>query len=116
MLNNLKNDYAVWGETLSASGEKIPIHMRYAIDTKPICYKTFERNETKDYNSLVDNTKNQYIYIDEKYQNKLDILQIPEEFFTEFVLEEPENRTKPLKLIKYVDWREIIYQMAIDYY
>jgi hypothetical protein len=57
-LNNLKNDYAVWGETLSTSGEKVPIHMRYAIDTKPICYKTFERNETKEYNSLVDNTKN----------------------------------------------------------
>ena len=34
-LINLKNDFSIWGERETASGAKIPIHMRYAIDRKP---------------------------------------------------------------------------------
>lgn len=63
---NLKNDYSIWGTRESSSGEKVPIHMRYAIKKKPIYYKNF---------------KNEVYSV--------------------------ENG---------VDWREIIYQMAIDYY
>ena len=43
-LTNLKNDYAVWGEKESVSGEKLPIHMRYAIDKKPTHYRAFDGN------------------------------------------------------------------------
>ena len=39
-LQNLKNDYAVWGERTGISGIKIPVHYRYAIDTKPEVYKS----------------------------------------------------------------------------
>ena len=63
---NLKNDYSIWGTRESSSGEKVPIHMRYAIKKKPVYYKNF---------------KNEVYSV--------------------------ENGT---------DWREIIYQMAIDYY
>lgn len=65
VLNNLKNDYVVWGKRKSVSGTEIPIHYRYAIDTKP----------------------NEY--------TKLDGTIISTEEY---------------------DWREVIYQMADDYY
>ena len=41
-LLNLKNDYSVWGQRDSVSGEKIPVHMRYAIDLKPTKYTTID--------------------------------------------------------------------------
>lgn len=42
-LNNLRNDFSVWGARDSAGGDaSIPIHMRYAIDEKPVYYKTFD--------------------------------------------------------------------------
>lgn len=41
-LSNLKNDFSVWGQRTSASGAEIPVHLRYAIDKKPLYYKTYE--------------------------------------------------------------------------
>lgn len=73
-LNNIKNDYIIWGTRKSSSGADIPIHFRYAIHKKPIYYKN--------YNGEV------------------------------FISRAIENLDEALK----VDWREIIYQMAIDYY
>ena len=70
-LLNLKNDFTVWGERVSASGQKLPIHTRYAIDTKPTIYTTTG-------------------------------------------LEEGETSTT-YSIDKY-DWRELIFQMAKDYY
>lgn len=64
-LLNLKNDYSIWGIRESASGAEIPVHLRYAIDSKPIYYKTYKGK----------------VYTSDKY-----------------------------------DWRELIYQMALDYY
>ena len=64
-LLNVKNDFSVWGTYKSISGADVPIHMRYAIDTKPAYYKSLSGEE---YNSSTS------------------------------------------------DWREIIYQMALDYY
>lgn len=65
---NLRNDFAVWGKKKTTSGTELDIHMRYAIDTKPIRYY-----------SLIDD-KWYYTYGDEC-----------------------------------VDWRELIYKMALDY-
>ena len=47
VVNNLKNDYSVWGQKKSATGANIPIHTRYALDTKPIFYKSLERTNKK---------------------------------------------------------------------
>lgn len=63
-IQNLKNDYVIWGERITASGAAIPIHYRYAIGKKPEKYTNFN-NKT-------------------------------------FSIEE-------------YDWRELIYQMALDY-
>jgi hypothetical protein len=38
-LLNLRNDFAVWGERTTSAGATKPIHIRYAIDKKPIRYK-----------------------------------------------------------------------------
>ncbi len=64
-LNNVKNDFSVWGTRKSVTGKEIPVHMRYAIDVKPIQYTTYDGKST--YNS------------------------------------------------NEVNWREVLYQMAIDY-
>ena len=40
-LNNLRNDFSVWGAR-SGVNQEIPIHMRYAIDQKPEYYKTID--------------------------------------------------------------------------
>ena len=41
-LNNIRNDFSVWGSRKGVSGATIPIHIRYAIDEKPIYYKSFD--------------------------------------------------------------------------
>lgn len=44
-LSEIKNDYTVWGSRTLPSGIKLPIHMRYAIDSKPKYYIAFDKNE-----------------------------------------------------------------------
>lgn len=85
VLNNVKNDYAIWGKRKSVSGAEIAIHMRYAIDKKPKYYKAL----------------NKEIYITDQY--------VPTE------KEYTEASTYGHNFHK-VDWREIIYQMALDYF
>ena len=41
-LNNLRNDYSVWGARKGADGGESLIHMRYAIDEKPSYYKAYD--------------------------------------------------------------------------
>jgi hypothetical protein len=41
-LTNMRNDYSIWGERTGISGANIPVHMRYAIDTKPVQYTSIE--------------------------------------------------------------------------
>lgn len=89
-LLNLRNDYSIWGERESVSGAKIPVHIRYAIDAKPTMYTSIkvEDDELIDYNN--------------KYGTSLK----GQEGQT-YTTEDSDN---PL------DWREIIYQMALDYF
>lgn len=79
-LNNLRNDFSVWGVRTSISGVDLPIHYRYAIDEKPEYYCTIEGKAycTKQYD-----------------QDRM-----------------PAAAGDPV----IVDWRELIYQMALDYY
>lgn len=41
-INNIKNDYSIWGVRKSVDGAEIPIHARYAIHEKPTYYKNYE--------------------------------------------------------------------------
>lgn len=103
---NMRNDYSIWGERETITGAKIPIHIRYAIDIIPKYYKTIqvdlgdyqideEGNESgtkgPDYDVVYNYNK--------KYGTKIEgqesvIYQVGDD----------------------CDWREIIYQMARDYY
>ena len=38
VLNNLRNDFSVWGTRKTITGAEVPIHARYAIDKKPYSY------------------------------------------------------------------------------
>ena len=87
-LANLKNDYSVWGERESAAGAQIPIHYRYAIDYKPTVYTTLNITEedVADHNAVYGETAG---------------------------LKPQESKTYTSD--EY-DWRELIYQMALDYF
>lgn len=95
-LSELKNDYSLWGTRKSLTGNDLPIHLRYAIDKKPTYYKTL-RGDAYGTTTFIDQIRNQIT----KESHK----------------EETINRRveEKLKDIIIVDWREIIYQMAIDY-
>lgn len=86
---NLRNDYSISGKRKSIDGSvEIPILMRYAIDEKPEQYTCIEIEDDNE-DLIRYNKKNNLNYSGQKMYT----------YSTE----------------KY-DWREIIYQMASDYY
>ena len=92
-LNNLKNDYTIWGKRKTVSGTEIPVHYRCAIDQKPLYYKAYDGK----------------IYIsDENLFNSL-IEKMREDLKNDLI-------GKAKNSLFLVDWREVIYQMALDFY
>ena len=95
-LNNVRNDFSIWGTRKSVTGNEIPVHLRYAIDKKPMYYKTLEI--TKDtWAEIAKERKNKELLKKDKVESKI--------FYTADY-QADENA---------VDWRELIYQMAMDY-
>lgn len=41
-LDNVRNDFAIWGTRKGVTGKEIPVHLRYAIDDKPIEYVSYD--------------------------------------------------------------------------
>ena len=86
-LQNLKNDYSIWGKRKGVGDAQIPIHYRYAIDIKPEEYRSIEitEDDISGYNAAHSEspmkTQESKLYSDQEY-----------------------------------DWRELIYLMALDYY
>lgn len=79
--NNIRNDYSIWG----MNKNELPIHIRWAIDERPISYTTISASqEDCDY-----------------YNNIFGTNVKPQDSVT-------------FSVDKY-DWRELIYQMALDY-
>ena len=89
-LLNLRNDYSIWGERIGISGASIPVHLRYAIDLKPTSYTQI----------LVEEGNSDIDTYNEKYGTSLKCQPDPKTF----------------SVSDGWDWREIIYQMALDYY
>lgn len=100
-LLNVRNDYSIWGERVSASGAKLPVHLRYAIDTKPQKYTQIIVSDqevipyNKQYNTLLTGRPESEIYT-----------YIASNIY----------QTDDVNKIIYCDWREVLYQMALDYY
>lgn len=98
-INNFRNDYSIWGKKKTSSDIEVPIHLRQAIAEKPVKYTSFRyercvENEIGDKQDLNGNwwkKKKPVTYISSENENIST---------GDFV----------------VDWREIIYQMALDYY
>lgn len=90
-LLNARNDYTVWGVKKGLSGADIYIHARYAIDHKPEIYISMGI----DSETYAEARPQTIYYSDEKYKD----IELESNI---------ENR-------KFVDWREIIFQMAVDY-
>ena len=96
-LQNLKNDFSIWGNRKGISGADLPIHYRYAIDKKPLYYKAFEEKNISGEHGIK--------YYASEEQALLDYDD------SELMTNDIDNGT-----IIITDWRELIYQMANDYY
>ena len=83
--SNIKNDFSIWGKRKTISGAEIPIHLRYAIQKKPIKYVKISNNGGPE--GAV------YLAASEKGPT-----------FSG-------NINNPTSC----DWRELLYQMALDY-
>ena len=101
-LANLKNDFAIWGARQGISGAQIPIHIRYAIEQKPVSYKTIsvdaegvDKEILDEYNAKYNTTVSGQI--SQTYQSY-------------------DGNYYEQDGIIYCDWREVIYHMAQDYY
>ena len=99
-LLNMRNDFSIWGERTGASGAAIPVHMRYAIDKKPLRYTQI----------TVENNNEQIVSYNEKYQTLLKGNTNPLTFTTQ----KNDLNDHPDWILS--EWREVIYQMASDYY
>lgn len=108
-LSNLKNDYSLWGARKNGN-VTVPVHMRYAIDHKPLYYKVighiiWKNSDGKpiaaDGTILQDNDSSKYVFTDALQGY---ITMRGAELYPELAIG-----------AKVVDWREIIYQMANDY-
>ena len=116
-LTNLKNDFSIQGTRKSATGADILIHMRYAISDKPVKYhsikedKTYVSYEYMDYikdEKVNSNNFDQKIYYIRNTQGKF-------EKAKEYIENQVYYYGMDWQEERY-DWRELIYQMALDYY
>ena len=64
-INNIKNDYSIWGVRKGVNGAEIPIHARYAIHKKPKYYKaydgTFYCSDINMFDTIKENKKEQIL-------------------------------------------------------
>ena len=94
-INNIKNDFAVWGET----DAKTPIHLRYALQKKPTKYQTFEVLD-KEF---------------EQFNKKNNLVAVGQESVYYFADKNAYNDYNGSAKKVLCDWREVLYQMASDY-
>ena len=95
-LNNVRNDFSIWGTRKSVTGNEIPVHLRYAIDKKPMYYKTLKI------------TGDAWAEIARERRNKELLKKDPIESKIFYTADYQADDNA-------VDWRELIYQMAMDY-
>ena len=139
-INNVKNDFSVWGNKKNSSGSTVKIHMRYAIDEKPWEYNSIEVSDEdlEAYNKKFGlNTRGQ---TSKKYVVALEPNKVYYEAYSKGLIFtdgnnditnfnapvwSPDNFSAEAPLMaldgewigieKLCDWRELIYQMAKDY-
>ena len=128
---NIKNDFSIWGVRKGVGGQELPIHIRYAINEKPVYYFPirFEYKEMteKDWEKQIYEPNKYYIRQDDNYvlaketQKQSDIIyyqQTDEQIVKERTDEDlfKGDIVKAFVASENFDWRELIYQMALDYF
>ena len=114
---NIKNDFSIWGKRKGVSGMELPIHTRYAIDVKPTYYKPlrFIYEVAKvDKNTYKPNTY--YIISEVLNRYELSTSSTYDEKQTYYCETDVQDLSVEAFKNKDYDWREIIYQMALDYF
>lgn len=99
-LANLKNDFSIWGSRKTITGTEIPIHLRYAIDEKPIQYTTIP----------VDSADPQVTVYNQKYN-----VIVPAQTSVTYISADSYSVPTDSNVV-YCDWREVIYHMALDHF
>lgn len=102
----IKNNYTVWGERESVTGNKLPMHMVMAIMDKPLIYTAFPAMRIA--------KKHQWPVYNEngkQYQFTFVSKDAPADMVLSYINSNPEIEQKILR----VDWRELIYQMSRDF-
>lgn len=128
-LLNLKNDFSVMGTHKTVNGTEIPVHMRYGICKKPTSYQPVRILQqtitviTLDNNNKILDSSSTTKLFDAPYKEPYDLSQMRYEKIEEkieyedtTVITYTENyyANKPYTTDEF-DWRELLYQMAIDY-
>lgn len=119
-LLNIRNDWVIWGKISAGveSKETYACHLRYAIDDKPVIYHCLTDGiwyRTKDTVKIEDDTSNcaqsdyNALVEDFRLANYKDGANVDVNL-TNYVIQPCINAK-----YKTVDWRELIYRMAIDY-
>ena len=101
---NIKNDFTVWGTREGVSGGNVPIHIRIAIDEKPISYNQITFTE-KDKELL----RKFYPDVVKKQEDE------KQEDFEKRNWIDNRNPQEYISNTIDCDWREVIYQMADEY-
>lgn len=105
-IGTVKNNFTVWGERKSVTGNKLPMHMITAIMDKPLIYTAFPAVRTA--------KKRQWpVYSENKKQYQFTFVSkdAPDDIEIPYINTNPEIE----QIILRVDWRELIYQMSRDF-
>lgn len=115
-LNNIKNDFSIWGKRTSKNGDSnsdIPIHLRYGINIKPFYYKSISMTgeEISTYVKINPELEECFKYTIQEGNKVYEDVQS----YTYISYDYP-NPPDPLpESWRQEDYRELIYQMALDY-
>ena len=102
-INNIRNDFIVWGKMAGVSGDGRAINFRCAIDDKPVMYKSLLNGKTYGVSKFIPDENGDYYYQDGQYKRVL-----PTDTRYPFVIQYYKQVDQDC------DWRELIYRMAMD--
>ena len=120
---SVRNDWSIWGQIASSDNDtNYACHLRYAIDDKPTIYYCMTDGyiyTTKDGVDIeaLDPTDDIYRYWQQMKQNYINYLgtYATMEGSEEYVQSGINRLRQTMFQVRKVDWREIIYRMALDY-
>lgn len=119
---NIRNDWSIWGEIESSGDAHYACHLRYAIDDKPTLYYCMSDGYVYTTQSSLDieqlpQDNDIYQFWQQMRENYLDYLGAYKNLdgTNTRIINGINTLRSAMFPIRTVDWREIIYRMALDY-